>query len=416
MTLRDHRHYPVTGANPEALDAYERAIATFQSWRSGTQTHLDQALAVAPGFTMAHALNAYVGLCSRDPARVRAARSAYFLVRERLQNANGREQGHLRAIEAALSDDYQLAAITLGELLRHFPRDILALQVAHAFDYSMGNAERMANRVSEVMPAWEGDLPGRHAVLAMRAFSLVESGDFQQGADTGRQALALNPHDARAHHAVAHAYEMTEQAAGGVKWMHERLAFWEGDSMVAVHCWWHLALFHLAQGEYDRSLTIYDTRIRSTPSPEIADMIDASALLWRIELAGASAGKRWLELSAAWKAHIGDGFCSFNDLHAMLAFVGARDWVSASRLEHELLQRGQQHTRHGETTRLIGLPACRALIAFGHGKFEDCIEWLGKVPREIRRIGGSHAQRDVLNLTLMTAIERIRRPHWQIAA
>jgi tetratricopeptide (TPR) repeat protein len=365
---------------------------------------------------MAHVLNAYVGLCSRDPARVRAARGAYLRAQGGFQHANTREQAHLSAIEAALSDDYQRAAKTLGVLLRHFPRDILALQVAHAFDYSMGNTERMANRVSEVLPAWEGDLPGYHAVLAMRAFSLVESGQFEQGADIGRQALALNPHDARAHHAVAHAYEMTEQAARGVKWMHERLTFWEGDSVVAVHCWWHLALFHLAQGEHDRSLALYDTRIRGHASSEIADMIDASALLWRIELAGASVGKRWVELASAWRPHVVDGFCSFNDLHAMLAFIGARDWVSASRLEHELLERGQQRTRHGETTRLIGLPACRALIAFGQGKFERCIEWLSKVPREIRRIGGSHAQRDILNLTLISAIERIRRPQWQFAA
>ncbi len=69
----------------------------------------------------------------------------------------------------------------------------------------------------------------------------------------------------------------------------------------------------------------------------------------------------------AWAPTIDDGFCSFNDLHAMLAFVGARDWIRAQRLELALAEAASLPTRYGETTRQLGLPACRALIAFGRG-------------------------------------------------
>jgi tetratricopeptide (TPR) repeat protein len=259
-------------------------------------------------------------------------------------------------------------------------------------------------------------LPGYHAVLAMHAFSLVESAHYQRAADIGLHALQLNPLDARAYHALAHVYEMTENPTAGVRWMNDRAAFWTGDTVVATHCWWHLALFHLALGEIDRALVLYDEHVRAGHSPEVADMIDASALLWRIELLGANTGGRWGELASAWARHLADGFCSFNDLHAMLALVGARDWARADALQNALMQRQDLPTRYGETTRLIGLPACRAIIAFGRGDYARSIELLGSLPAWVQRIGGSHAQRDVLYLTLLKAIEHIRRPQLRIAA
>ncbi|HEX5865570.1 MAG TPA: tetratricopeptide repeat protein [Casimicrobiaceae bacterium] len=323
---------------------------------------------------------------------------------------NARERLHLAAIAAALADDYERAKALLGELLRQHPRDVLALQVAHAFDYCTGDVARMGDRVPAVLPAWSSDLPGFHAVLAMHAFGLEECGDYERAGEFGQQALALNPLDARAHHVLAHVYEMTERADAGVCWMRERTEYWATDTVVATHCWWHLALFHLAQGEIEQALSLYDQRVRAGHSPEVADLIDAAALLWRIELLGGNAGVRWDELASAWVPHIADGFCTFNDLHAMIAFVGARRWGLAQSLEHELAQRQAQHTRHGETTRRVGLPACRALIAFGRGDFTSAISLLASLPALAHRIGGSHAQRDVLHLTLLQAVEHIRRP------
>jgi hypothetical protein len=149
--------------------------------------------------------------------------------------------------------------------------------------------------------------------------------------------------------------------------------------------------------------------VRAARSGEVADLIDAASLLWRIELRGGDAGARWTELAAAWAAHIDDGFCSFNDLHAMLAFVGARDWQRAQRLERALQRRWSLPTRHGATTRQLGLPACRALIAFARGKDALAITLLASLPPLAHRLGGSHAQRDVLHLTLRQALERTRQ-------
>jgi tetratricopeptide (TPR) repeat protein len=284
--------------------------------------------------------------------------------------------------------------------------------VAHSFDYLSGDAARLSQRVADVLPAWSRDLPGYHAVLAMHAFGLEEIGEYERAEQEAAQAIELNSSDARAHHVMAHIFEMTERPDAGVRWMGERSARWGLDTAVSTHCWWHLGLFRLALGQPDGALAIYDQRIRAASNKHtnaVANLIDASALLWRVQLMGADTGTRWTNLAAAWAPHIGDRFCSFNDIHAMLAFVGAGDWDSAMRLERMLVRSQAQATRHGAVSRQVGLPACRALIAFGRGDDTLALTLFASLPALAHRIGGSHAQRDVLNLTMLETVERVRR-------
>ncbi|MEO8040243.1 MAG: tetratricopeptide repeat protein [Betaproteobacteria bacterium] len=404
----DARGCAVSGATPVAVEACERALAAFQGWRLGADAQLARAVDEAPHFVMAHVLQAWLLLCSRDSRRVRSARPV--LARAACLPANERERQHLAAIAAVLADDYERAKIRLGELLRAYPRDALALQVVHSLDYVTGDVDRLNDRVAAVLPAWSSGLPGYHAVLAMHAFSLEECGEYERAEERALEALCLSPSDARAHHVMAHVFEMSDRPEAGVEWLNERIDFWGDDTVVVTHCWWHLALFHLALGQPGFAMTVYDGWVRAGHSDEIADLIDAAALLWRIQLAGADAGTRWDELAAAWAPHIHDRFCSFNDLHAMLAFVGAHDWERAHGLEHALVKGQSLPTRHGESTRLAGLSACRALFAFGRGDYTLAITLLASLPAMAHRLGGSHAQRDVLHLTLLRAVEHVRRP------
>jgi hypothetical protein len=407
--LRDALGHRVSGGSPAALDAYERALAAFQGWQAGADAPLSAALQEAPQFVMAHLLRAYLLLCSRDPLRVASTRPV--LARAARLPANERERMHMEAIRTVLDDDYDRARGALGCLLRRYPRDVLALQVAHVFDYVTGEVDTMHARVAAALPAWSAGMPGYHAVLAMHAFSLEECGFYEQAEETAAGALAQGRPDARACHVMAHLFEMTERPDEGVRWMHEHHAMWGSGTVVATHCWWHVSLFHLVQGGVDPALDCYDRHVRAGHSRDIADLIDASALLWRILLAGGEPGARWAELAAAWAPHIDDGFCSFSDLHAMLAFVGAGAWPLAERLERALLHsQARGPTRHGASTRLLGLPACRAMMAFGRGDNTLAITLLASLPALAHRLGGSHAQRDVLNLTLLRSVQRVRRP------
>jgi hypothetical protein len=414
MRLSDHRGYGISGATAGARDAFERALGAHLTWHGGADGHLEEALRDAPHFTMAHVLRAYRHLGSREVVRVRLARWAH--ARAASLPANARERLHIAVIRTALADDVTAAKALLDHLLEEYPLDVLALQAGHALDYVTGDEERMAGRVASVLPSWSRDLPGYSSVLAMQAFSLMECARHEEATEHGLEALALDPSDVRAHHALTHVHEMTGDAAAGARWLQERREVWSIDSPAATHLWWHTALFRLAQGELGAALELYDERVRAGRSVRVADMIDASALLWRIELRGGEVGRRWGELAAAWTAHIDDGFCTFNDLHAMLALVGARDWTGANRLVEELQCRHALGTRHGETTRLVGLAASEGILAFGRAEYARAAELLSALPDFARRIGGSQAQRDVLYLTLRESARRMHRPRITAAA
>lgn len=408
MNTIDPRGGRLSGATPSALAAYERALAAFLSWRSGAEAPLAQAIGEAPGFVMAHALAAYLLIGSRDPQRVRAA--APRLAAAAALRSDDHERLHLAAIERVLADDYAGALAALDAALRERPRDVLALAMASALDYLGGESARLRERVERVLPAWPSDLPGYRSVRVMHAFGLVECGEVERGEDAALAALAIDGTDARAHHAMAHVFETTDRCADGVRWLNRHAQAWGSATVVATHCWWHLALFHLAHGEHDAALALYDRRVRAGGSGEVADLIDASALLWRLRLHGVDGAARWGELATAWAARVDDAYCSFSDLHAMIAFVGARDDANAQRLLQRLARSQRQPTRHGESTRLLGLAACHALLAFGRGDHALAITLLASLPARVHRLGGSHAQRDVLHLTLLHAVQAIRRP------
>jgi tetratricopeptide (TPR) repeat protein len=351
-------------------------------------------------------------IASRDPRQVRSAQP--ILARAAALAMNPRERLHVAALRAVLDDDFEGAKSRLGKLLREEPRDVLALQTAHSLDYLTGDVARLHDRVAAVLPAWSRELPGHGAVLAMHAFGLEESGEYEQAEQSARGALALDPDNARAHHVMAHVFEMTGRAEAGIRWLRQNVAAWAVGSTVARHCFWHLALFHLARGELDAALALYDDRIAPASDSSLADLIDASALLWRVHLREVHAGARWQVLADAWAPFSDDAYCSFNDLHAMLAFVGAGDRERARHLEQVVVAGSARRTRHGATTRRLGLKACRAVMAFGAGNDSLVIKLLGRLPLKALRLGGSHAQRDVLPLTGLRAMERIRqqcRPH-----
>jgi len=99
-------------------------------------------------------------------------------------------------------------------------------------------------------------------------------------------ALEHNRRDAWAVHAVAHVLEMQGRIAEGVRWLEQREPDWSPENFFAVHNYWHLALFQLELGEHAPVLALYDAKVRGGGSEVIMGLLDASALLWRLQLVG----------------------------------------------------------------------------------------------------------------------------------
>jgi hypothetical protein len=243
----------------------------------------------------------------------------------------------------------------------------------------------------------------------MAAFGLEECGDFARAEAFGREATAIEPGDGWAVHAVAHVCEMQGRAADGAKWLNDGAHAWAPDNGFAYHNWWHLALFALDAEDHAAALDLYDTKVRPAQSAVLLEMIDASALLWRLRLKGVNVGARFDELAQNWARTIDDGFYAFNDVHAVLAFIGAGRMDDAQKHVANLRQRAAAEDDNGLMCRMVGLPVAQALLDFEHGRDASAADALNAVRARAQRFGGSHAQRDILSLTLFEAALRAGR-------
>ena len=174
-----------------------------------------------------------------------------------------------------------------------------------------------------------------------------------------------------------------------------------------MHNWWHRALYHLELGEIDTVLALYDGPIRATRSSEWLDVVDAAALLWRLSLFGVDVHERASQLSGDIEPLIAEPVYVFNDWHAVMAFSLAG--------RHDLADRviGSDRERARGTNRVrvdaAGMALLDGFALFGEGQFGRAFDRLADVLDRAHVVGGSHAQRDVIDLTLLAAATRAGR-------
>ena len=267
------------------------------------------------------------------------------------------------------------------------------------------------------MQAWREGETDFSWLLGMQAFGLEECGEYAWAEDAGRMALALQPRDAWAVHAVTHVMEMQGRDVEGVGFLAQREADWAPAAMLAVHNWWHQALFHLERGEFNQVLRIYDDAVapgvaKGEAQPAI-ELVDASAMLWRLLLRGADTGRRFALLSAAWERWAGEGFYAFNDLHAVMAHLGAGREEAAAHVMGAMVHAAEGQGTNARLTREVGLPLALGFTAFARGDWKRAVELIAPVRRRANAFGGSNAQRDVIALTLLEAALRGR--DWGVA-
>jgi tetratricopeptide (TPR) repeat protein len=396
---------PVTGDH-ELAERYDAAIDRLLRYHPDVIGQMIF-LAQQPDFPMGQVLNAYLSLSSTDLADVRRARAAAAnLAGARL---NEREQAHFAAVQAWVDGDWHGAARRLDDLLQEWPTDLLALQVGHQLDFFLGDAANLRDRVGRARRAFDPADPHYGFVLGMQAFGLEESGSYEAAEGAGLAALEYHPDDVWAVHAVAHAHEMRGQVDDGIRHLRSREADWGDGNLFTVHNWWHLALFCLEAGRPDEALRIYDEHIHHDGSDRVPlEMLDASALLWRLALDEVDTGGRFAALADAWSGWVSrPSWYVFNDLHAVMAFVGAGRISDA----HAVVDRLNRDASSGTgsnvmMTAQVGLPASRAVLAFGERRYADVVNELAPIRAIFQRFGGSHAQRDALQRTLLEAAIR----------
>lgn len=403
-TSFDPLGFELSGATLPAAEAYARAVRELQCFIGDPVGSADAAIAAAPDFVMAHVFKGYLYGLSTEREALAVARQCQETAAKLA--ATPREQAHVAALGALAAGMWHEASRVLEDVTTEHPLDALALQAGHQIDFFTGNAPMLRDRLARALPVWEAGMPGYHAMLGMQAFGFEETGDYASAERLGRRAIELEPRDGWAQHAVAHVMEMQSRQRDGIAWMRANPENWTRESFLQTHNWWHLALFHYDLGEIDEVLALYDGPIAGTGSTLVLNLVDASAILWRLHLGGHDTGGRFAALAERWAPKAEAANYAFNDMHAMMAFVGAGRSDLAARLleaQYAAMEAGDDNAGF---TRDIGQPICRGILAFGEGDFVETVRLIGPVRTIAHRFGGSHAQRDVIDLTLIEAAIR----------
>lgn len=403
--ISDRHANRLSGATVPAAALYDTAVADLNCFCGDPIARLDEAIALAPGFAQAHLLKAFIYALATEPAANTVARD----IVQALQTTrmNEREGSLAAVLRHVLAGNWAAGAHAMDFHNMAYPFDLAALQLGHLMDFYRGSARELRDRPARALPNWSHDMPGYHALLGMHAFGLEECADYGRAEEAGRLALDLEPLDAWAHHAVAHVMEMQGRAQDGVGWMTTRQAYWaRDDNFFKIHNWWHGALCQLDLGQTGLALALYDGPIRSGRSRVALDMVDASALLWRLHLSGCEVGDRWQELAGCWDDHADAQTYPFNDLHAAMAYLGAGREARFRQLVGDLNRNATGTQETAQWAARVALPLIDGFRAFWAGEYPSCVQTLLPVRMIAQQFGGSHAQRDIIDWTLTEAAVR----------
>ncbi|MBN8872832.1 MAG: tetratricopeptide repeat protein [Rhodospirillales bacterium] len=407
MARHDRRGLPLSTASDQAADRYREGVDLLMSAWPGAAEALDAAMEADPTFALAHAARARLHGIRAEPveARARIATAAELVAR----NGTERERSHVEVLSLALNGQSRRA---LEHALAHadqWPRDALILGLplgAFGLFAFSGMADHDQARV---------DLCERHArqfdaddwwFLVYAGWSHVENGAVAHGRALIERGFALRPANANGAHALSHAMYEAGDGAGAEALIAGWLPGYDRTGSLHGHIAWHAALAALERGDADHALALYAAHVQPAVSAAMPVNVvsDAASFLWRMQAYGHDVPAASWEAAASYAARAFPtaGF-AFVDVHMAILEAAAGDRDAVGRRVATL-------TRLVDDASLSAGPVvpaiCRAALAFADGDYAACARVLEPVAADIVRIGGSGAQREMLEDMLLLALMR----------
>ena len=412
VSRTDCRGLDITAANAAAVAGFDRTIGAYLGLRADTGDHLKATLEADPGFVMAHVLRGYFMLLFASRRLLGRALASLDAARKAAGEGgcNRREEMHIAALESWSSGDQNRALALWDRILTEWPRDVLALKLSEYWNFYLGDCRGMREVQARVAPCWDESVPDYGKVLGMSAFALEECGAYEEAERRGRRAVEIDGADLWGTHAVAHVMEMTGRPEEGIGWIDERGEDFAGCNAVVNHLWWHRALFHFELGRFDAVLDLYDRQVLPADVFEYLDICNTVSILWRLEEEGVDVGGRWERVADAAAERADDLQLVFADAHYAMAFAaaGRGDALDALIAAAEAFAEDAEQTQAGVMA-AQGLALCRAAAAAKAEDWQGAVDLLYPRRRGIRAVGGSHAQRDLFQRSLIHAAERAGR-------
>ena len=405
------------------IDRYGSALTTSsEAARDAYVEGVDLLLAAQPGATarFAHAIELDGGLAVAAIGRARSlarhgrvadAREAAADARKRAAGGSRREQQHVETLALSIDGRLTEAVAATRAHLAEFPRDAMVLAPVTGvfgligFSGDLDREQQLLSLLDTLAPHYGDDW----WFLGLHAFASIEAGQVAAGRRRVDRALTLNPRSANAAHVFAHACYESGADGEGAAFLDSWLPAYSSEGTLNCHLWWHVALFAIARRDLETAAQVYRERIAPGASwgPPMNTLTDGASLLWRAELAGAPRNvEAWRALRDYARTTFPRPGIPFVDTPAALACAVARDNEALETLERALRE-SDGAGRHPAAPVVAALADAFAAIA--RGDDAPAIERLTSVLDEHVRIGGSRAQRDLVELTLLDAHLRAGR-------
>lgn len=401
MAITDRYGLPITTTAATAAERFQHGMDMLLSYGPGAAEAFADALQADERLAVAHAGLAMVAVAQGEAA---AARAAVDRARDVVGGATRRERQHVEALATLLAGDTARGLALVDEHVADFPRDALLVNQASSAIGFAGARDREHRRVAfleRLAPAYGDDWWFESAV----AFTYHEVDRFEESRRLSERSLAQYPGNANASHNLAHIHFELLDNDGGAAFLDEWLATYDRRAPFHCHLAWHLAMFELHRGRYAHAREILERDVLDAVNPRLA-MIDGSALLWRFRLDGQpEPALAWRSLADLAARVSRPGFV-FGEIHAALAYAACGDDAAFARLVDGL--RALDAKGH-PIAGTVALPMVQGIAAFAAGDHAGALAHLEPVQAEFHRVGGSHAQWELFEETMIVCYLRLER-------
>ena len=406
MPHQDRYWLALSTASDEAAAAYREGIDLMLSGWTGATEALERALAADPDFALPQIARARLHAFYQqgDLARQKAARARELVA----QRGSDRERSHVETLALAIEGRVPEAIAATRRHIEAWPRDAVVLSLplgAFGLFAFSGMADHDSARHElclSVAPHYGEDW----WFLTMYGWAMTENGDVARGRAVTERGFGLRRENAHAAHAVLHAMFEDGSIEAADRLVDDWIPGYGRSGILYGHIRWHQALGALEQGDATRALAIYTDVLRPsvTQAPPLNFVTDGASLLWRLSAYGHEVPKAlWTEAEAAAHKLFPKSGLPFADVH-MALFAAATQNREALAARLDVIE---QRLADGKLPAGPVVPAiCRALAAFADDDDAGCVRMLGPVLGEVVRIGGSHAQRELIEDTFIVALIR----------
>jgi tetratricopeptide (TPR) repeat protein len=408
IVLKDRYDLPLSTASSAARDAYVQGCQAKLTMYPGAIEAFDRAIAADPSFALANAAKAHVLLERGDAA---AARESMAVARSLAVGLSAREASHIAFFDLLVAGDAEVALAALPAHLNAWPRDAVVLGTTAFTNGLIGSSGRAGQKrtllelLDRLAPSYGDDW----WFTAHHGMALSENGQRDAAGPKIDRSLAQNPTNPWAAHARAHLCYEEGDADAARTFLASWLITYPRDGLLYSHLSWHLALGDLEAGDAAAALRLF----REAFSPDVhsgpprGKLNDAVSFLWRWELAGHPRdAEAWRMMHDFANSAFPRAGAAFSDMHIALAQAVAGNDAALEARARQM----DELARQGRYPSGPFVPAVsHAFAAFERRDFCAAIDALEPIADELERIGGSHAQLDLVTFTLVKAYLNVGR-------